>query len=168
MTIIHTNRITLRKLTLNDAAFILELLNDPAFIRFIGDRNVRTLEDAANYLKGPLESYERNGFGLWMVENKVGIPLGICGLIKRETLPHVDIGYAFLPEFRSQGLAFEAARATLDFARDTLKISRVLAIVTPDNERSIHLLAKLGLKFERMIVMPNDEIELELFAIAFN
>lgn len=168
MTITTTNRITLRKLTQNDAAFILELLNDPAFIRFIGDRNVRTLEDAANYLKGPLESYERNGFGLWMVENKVGIPLGICGLIKRETLPHVDIGYAFLPEFRSQGLAFEAARATLDFARDTLKISRVLAIVTPDNERSIRLLTKLGLKFERMIVMPNDEIELKLFAIAFN
>lgn len=168
MTITTTNRITLRKLTQNDAAFILELLNDPAFIRFIGDRNVRTLEDAANYLKGPLESYERNGFGLWLVENKAGIPLGICGLIKRDTLPHVDIGYAFLPEFRSQGLAFEAARATLDFARDTLKISRVLAIVTPDNERSIRLLTKLGLKFERMIVMPNDEIELKLFAIAFN
>jgi [ribosomal protein S5]-alanine N-acetyltransferase len=161
----HTPRLTLREFTLDDAGFILALLNDPAFIRFIGDRNVRSLEDARNYLKGPLESYQRYGFGLWMVEDKQGTPLGICGLIKRDSLPNVDIGYAFLPEFRSQGYAFEAARASIAFGRDTLKLNRILAIVSPENERSIRLLEKLGMKFERMISLPNDDTELKLFAV---
>lgn len=167
MDIIETERIKLRELSPDDAPFMLKLLNDRDFLRYIGDRKVRSLEDARNYIKGPIESYVRNGFGLWLVEDKAGTPLGICGLIKRDTLPGVDIGYAFLPEFRSQGYAIEAARATLDFARDTLKMDRILAIVTPDNERSIHLLSKLGLKFERMIVMPNDAVELKLFVIQF-
>src|SRR5512137_488968 len=102
MKILETERLTLRELCLDDAGFILALLNDPAFIRFIGDRNVRSLEAARGYLKGPMDSYGRNGFGLWLVEDKAGTPLGICGLIKRDALPHVDIGYAFLPQFRSQ------------------------------------------------------------------
>lgn len=165
MNIIETKRTNLRELTPDDAAFILELLNDPAFIRFIGDRNVRSLEDARNYMKGPRESYARNGFGLWLVEDKAGTSLGICGLIKRDALPHVDIGYAFLPDFRSQGFAYEAALASLAFARDTLKLDRILAIVSPDNERSIHLLEKLGMKFERMFTLPNETEELKLLAI---
>lgn len=160
---IETPRLTLRELTLDDADFILRLLNDPAFIRFIGDRNVRTLEDAQKYLKGPMDSYQRNGFGLWMVEDKEGASLGMCGLIKRDALPHVDIGYAFLPEFRAQGYAFEAASAAMNHARE-IKLPRLLAIVSPGNERSIRLLEKLGLRFERMITLPNDSEELKLFA----
>ena len=165
MIILQTQRLTLRELTLDDVDFILALLNDPDFIRFIGDRNVRSVEDARKYLKGPIESYERNGFGLWMVENKAGTPLGMCGLIKRDSLPDVDIGYAFLPEFRSQGYAFEAANASIAFGRDTLKLSRILAIVSKENDRSIRLLEKLGMKFERMFTMPNENEELKLFAV---
>lgn len=166
MVILQTQRLTLRKFTFDDADFILALLNDASFIRFIGDRNVRTVEDARKYLKGPLDSYERNGFGLWGVEDKASrTPLGMCGLIKRDFLPDVDIGYAFLPEFRAQGYAFEAASASIAFARDTLKLSRILAIVSPENERSIRLLEKLGMKFERMFTMPNEYEELKLFAV---
>ena len=166
MVILQTQRLTLRELTFDDADFILVLLNDPDFIHFIGDRNVRSVEDARKYLKGPLDSYERNGFGLWMAEDKANqTPLGMCGLIKRDSLPDVDIGYAFLPGFRSQGYAFEAASASIAFARDTLKLGRLLAIVSPENERSIRLLEKLGMKFERMFTMPNETEELKLFAV---
>ena len=169
MPIISTTRLTIRELTHDDSAFILELLNDAAFIRFIGDRNIRSLEDARRYINGPMESYQRHGFGLYLVEVKeTGTPIGICGLIKRDALPHVDIGYAFLPEFRSQGYAVEAAQATLEYAKDTLKLPRLLAIVSPDNDPSIRLLTKLGFAFERMIVLPNDPTELKLFAISFS
>jgi RimJ/RimL family protein N-acetyltransferase len=163
---LHTERLTLREFNLDDAGFILELLNDPDFIRFIGDRNVRSLDDARKYLNGPFESYQRNGFGLWLVEDSANqTPLGMCGLIRRDILPDVDIGYAFLPQFRAQGFAYEAARAALDFGRDTLKLKRVLAVVSPENDRSIHLLTRLGLKFERMFTWPQDGAELKLFAI---
>lgn len=166
MVIFQTQRLTLREFTFDDTEFILQLLNDPSFIRFIGDRNVRSVEDARKYLKGPMNSYEHYGFGLWMVEDKASrIPLGMCGLIKRDTLPDVDIGYAFLPEFRSQGYAFEAASAAMGYAKETFKLPRILAIVSPQNERSIRLLEKLGMKFEHMITMPNENEKLKLFAI---
>lgn len=164
MTVFQTQRLTLREFTFDDTEFILKLLNDPSFIRFIGDRNVRSVEDARKYLKGPMVSYERNSFGLWAVEDKASRTLlGMCGLIKRDTLPDVDIGYAFLPEFHSQGYAFEAANASMGYAKETLKLPRILAIVSPQNERSIRLLEKLGMKFERMFTMPNEDEELKLF-----
>ncbi|MFN8487098.1 MAG: GNAT family N-acetyltransferase [Caldilineaceae bacterium] len=166
MQILVTERLVLRELTLSDADFIHKLLNEPSFIRFIGDRNIRSLDDAENYLlKGPLASYQRHGFGLYLVEEKSnGASLGICGLIKRDTLPDVDIGYAFLPEFWLRGYAFEAAAAVMNYGKAVLKLNRIVAIVTPDNARSIRVLNKLGLSFERTIIWPEDGAELQLYA----
>jgi RimJ/RimL family protein N-acetyltransferase len=135
-----------------DAAFILELLNDPSFIANIGDRGVRSLDDARAYIRdGPVASYERFGFGLWLVELTDGTRIGMCGLLKRDTLEDVDIGFAYLPAYQSQGYGFEAARAVLDYARDVLGISRVVAIVSEGNDASARLLEKLGMTFELMV-----------------
>ena len=166
MNVIETERLNLRQMNANDAAFILELLNDESFLRNIGDRGVRTAEEAEQYiLRGPVESYARHGFGFWLVELKQGgTPAGICGLVRRGTLPDPDIGYAFLPRFHSQGYASEAAAAVMLYARDTLGLKRVLAITNPDNAGSIKVLEKIGLKFERLIRLPGDAQEIMLFA----
>lgn len=152
MIFLQTERLILRELVLADAAFILELLNDPAWLRFIGDRGVRTHADAEAYLvKSPLEMYARHGFGLWRVERKVdGRVMGTCGLIKRETLADVDLGYAFLPAYVGHGYAFEAAQACVEEA-ERRGLPRLVAIVSPDNVRSIALLAKLGFSFEQAL-----------------
>ena len=151
MSVLQTERLNLRELTLDDAPFILTLLNDPAFLRFIGDKNVRTLADARQYMiNGPMASYVRNGFGLYLVELKDSqTPAGICGLLKREDLPDPDIGFAFLPDFWSKGFAFESASAVMNDARKRLRLKRLLAIVQPDNAASIKLLERLGMNFER-------------------
>ena len=148
-----------------DAEFILELLNDPSFIRYIGDKGVRDLDAARRYIvEGPVKSYEAHGFGLCLVELKMnGAPIGICGVLKRETLPDPDIGFAFLPAYWNQGYAFESAAAVIDHARETLKLARVLAITSPDNEASAKLLGKIGLRFERMIKLSEDAEEIKLF-----
>ena len=166
MKVLETDRLVLRRLTTEDAPFILELLNDAAFIRYIGDKGVRTLDDARNYIvNGPMASYEQFGFGLYAAELKqTRVPIGICGILKRDTLPDPDIGFAFLSEYRNHGYAFEAAVATMKFARETLGLEQVLAITTPDNVASERLLNKLGLKFERMIRLANDAPEIKLFA----
>ena len=165
--IIETGRLSLRELTLEDAAFILELLNEPAFVRFIGDRGVRSIEDAQGYIeKGPMASYARSGFGLWKVERKdTREAIGICGLVKREVLPDVDIGYAFLERFWAQGYAFEAALAVRDHARQTLGIRRLLGVTDQDNQASIRVLEKLGLHYERLVRLADNGPELKLFAI---
>lgn len=165
MNILETDRLRLRHLSPDDAGFILELVNEPAWLRFIGDRGIRTLDDAQNYIRnGPMESYSRFGFGLYLVGLKAdGSPLGICGLIKRETLPDVDLGFAFLPNFWGQGYATEAASAALVFAQNTLGLKRIVAITHPDNDRSVRVLEKLGLRFERMIQLSADGPELKLF-----
>ncbi|QSX35827.1 GNAT family N-acetyltransferase [Shewanella sedimentimangrovi] len=159
-----TERLRLRELTAADAAFMLELLNTQGFITNIGDRGVRTLEQARQYLMdGPIASYAQNGFGLWLMERSLdGMPLGLCGLIRRDTLPHVDIGYALLPAFEGQGYAFEAARATMAFAVER-GIDPVVAIVNPDNQASIQLLLKLGLKYQRLVTLPNIPHEVALY-----
>jgi len=164
--VFETDRLILRRLSGEDAAFILKLVNDPLWLRFIGDRGVRTLEDARAYiLKGPVAMYERVGFGLYLVEHKRdGVPLGICGLIKRDGLDDVDLGFAFLPEFRAQGYAYESAAAVLAYGRNVLGLKRIVAITSPDNERSVHLLEKLGFTFEKMIQLPNDSEAVKLFA----
>ena len=165
--VLETERLNLRRLNAGDAAFILELLNDPSFLRYIGDRGVRTREDAVRYiLEGPVDSYARHGFGLWLVELKdsAATPAGICGLVKRDTLPDADIGYAFLPRFRSRGYAYESAAAVMRYASGALGLRRVLAITNPDNVGSIKVLEKIGLKFERLVRLAKDAPEIMLFA----
>ncbi|HKW51624.1 MAG TPA: GNAT family N-acetyltransferase [Candidatus Eisenbacteria bacterium] len=169
MKVLETQRLIVRRFSLEDAAFALELVNDPAWLQFIGDRNVRTLEDARGYLrKGALDMYERVGFGMYVVTLKrSGEPIGTCGLIKRESLDDVDIGFAFLPQFRGHGYALESATAVLDHGRRSLGMKRIVAIVSPGNSRSIAILEKIGLTFERMLKLPGDEEEISLYAIEF-
>lgn len=162
----ETDRLALRKLSTADAAFMLDLLNQPAFLRFIGDRGVRTIADAEKYIEqGPIDSYARLGFGLYLVERKAdSVPIGICGLLKRATLKDVDIGFALLPQYWSQGYACEAAAAVMAYGKDVLGLSRIVAIVTPNNERSIRVLEKIGLRFERTLTSPEDGVDLKLYA----
>ncbi|HNO94125.1 MAG TPA: GNAT family N-acetyltransferase [Anaerolineales bacterium] len=167
MEAIHSERLTLRPLGLDDAGFIFELVNEPSFIQNIGDRGVRTLADAEKYIEnGPLASYAKNGFGLLAVTLKeTGEPIGMCGLIKRDTLEDVDIGYAFLPKFWLKGYAVEAARTVMGTAK-ALGLKRVVAIVDPANTGSIRVLERLGMSFEKMIRLSADDIELKLFSVA--
>jgi len=167
MFVLDTERLTLRHATPDDAAFILRLLNEPSFLRFIGDRGVRTLDDALGYIANRLvDSYERHGFGLWIVERKQEPgPIGICGLVKRDTLPDPDIGFAFLPEFWSAGYAYESALGVKRHALDVLRLPRLLAVTNADNASSIRLVEKLGLEFSRMIALSKGEPELRLFAL---
>lgn len=166
MTILETERLNLRHFSVEDVPFILELLNEPSFIQNIADRGVRTLEDARNYLRnGPLASYDRYGFGLFAVVLKTtGVPIGMCGLIKRDNLPDVDIGFAFLPRYWGKGYAYEAAAAVLTYGREVHQLTRIVAIVLPSNTGSINVLQKLGLTFEQMITWPEDGSQLKLFA----
>lgn len=166
MQILETERLILRQFTLDDAPFILELLNTPTWLQFIGDRNVHSIEDAEKYLlNGSMKSYAENGFGFYaVIEKGSGKNIGMCGLIKRDTLPDIDIGFAFLPNLISKGFGFEIASATLDYALNVLKIKRVIAIVNPDNEKSIGLIKKIGMQFEEMIKFGDDGKELMLFA----
>ena len=163
--VLETGRLVLRRLSTDDAPFLLELLNEPSFLRHIGDKGVRTEADARRYVEtGPLASYERFGFGLWRVERKDGgEPIGMCGLLKREALPDVDVGFAFLPRYWRSGYALEAASAVLASARDAFGLSRVVAITAPDNVASIRLLERLGFRFERMARVPEDGPEVKLF-----
>jgi RimJ/RimL family protein N-acetyltransferase len=166
--VLETERLRLRELAAADGPFILELLNDPDFIRYVADRRVRTEEQARAYIaNGPAASYAANGFGLWRVALKTGdTPIGVCGLIRREGLDDVDVGFAFLPPYRAKGYAYEAARAALAHGREALGLKRIVAIVSPDNERSIRLLEKLGMRFERMVTLPGDDEEIRLYALA--
>ena len=165
MTVIETKRLLLRRLAADDAEFILELLNQPSFLRYIGDKEVRSIADAVRYIQtGPVASYERFGFGLYLVELKEsGGPIGICGLLKRDSLPDVDVGFAFLPTFWSQGYAFESAAAVMNYGREVLGIRRIVAITSLDNDASIRLLEKIGLRFERLIKLSEDQPEVRLF-----
>ena len=158
--VLQTERLILRRLSTDDAPFVFELVNDPDWLRFIGDRGVRTLDDAREYIrKGPLDSYSRLGYGLYAVERKEGgSPIGICGLVRRDFLEDVDIGFALLPAFRGKGFAREAARAVMSHARD-LGLDRILAITSADNEASGRLLEEIGLHFDRMIQIPGDAAE---------
>lgn len=151
MQTLETERLILRPFTTGAAPFILTLLNEPSFLRFIGDKKVRTLEDAQQYLlNGPIASYNKYGFGLLLVELKDSqTPIGMCGLLKREELPDPDIGFAFLPEYWNKGFGFEAATAVMNDARERLKLTTILAIVSPDNDASIKLLERLGMTYER-------------------
>ncbi|MDB6085318.1 MAG: Ribosomal-protein-alanine acetyltransferase [Gammaproteobacteria bacterium] len=167
MTVIECERLRLRELGLHDAPFILTLLNEPSFVRFIGDKGVRTLADAREYIsKGPMDSYRRFGFGLYLaVLREGGVSIGICGLVKRETLADVDVGFAFLPEHRSKGYAVESATAVLAYGRETLGLKRIVAITARDNDGSIAVLEKIGLRLEGTITLVEGGPELALFGL---
>jgi len=169
LTVLETERLLLCQFSIEDADFILELLNDPSFIRNIGDRGVRTVDGANSYiLNGPLASYAKNGFGLYLVKLKVtNESIGMCGLIKRNTLEDVDIGYAFLPKFWSKGYAVESALAVKEYAKNVIRLKRIVAITDPVNVGSIHVLEKIGFQFERMVRLSEDDIDLKLFAVDF-
>jgi RimJ/RimL family protein N-acetyltransferase len=160
-----TARLRLRELAAADAPFILTLLNEPSFIQNIGDRGVRTLEDARAYIEnGPIRSYVRFGFGLYLVELiDSGVPIGICGILQRDVLPDPDLGFAFLPAYWKQGYAQESAAAVRRYARAELGLGRLLAITNPANHSSIRLLEKLGFRFDRMTRTAPDAAELKLF-----
>ncbi len=166
MKVTETDRLVLRWLEPDDAPFILELVNQPSWLRFIGDRGVRTLDDARAYIaNGPLDMCRRLGFGLFAVELKAsGGAIGLCGLLKRDVLPDVDLGFAFLPAHWGQGYANESANAVVAFAESTLGLERIVAITSPDNQASIRLLRKLGFGLERMVRLSDEGSDLELYA----
>ena len=160
--ILETERLVLRELNTNDAVFILKLLNTPTWLKFIGDKKVHTIEDAKNYLvKGPIDSYKKNGFGLWLIIlKKDNTPIGMCGLINRESLDDIDIGFALLPEHEKLGYGFEVASATMNYARNVLGINKIVAITDPRNIASIKLLNKIGLQFEKTIKVAEHDTTL--------
>ena len=164
---IETARLRLRELTLADAELMLAIWNDPAFIRFVGDRGIRTLEDAqAAMTTGALKLYEDYGYGPYgVVLRGQGTPIGICGLFRREELDEPDIGFATLPAYCGNGYAYEASKAVLEYARDKLGIPRLTAIVSPENEASVGLIRKLGLRFERMHRMADDDEDVAIYGI---
>jgi ribosomal-protein-alanine N-acetyltransferase len=162
---IETGRLALRRLEFSDAPFIVALLNQPSFLANIGDRGVRDENDAHRYLReGPMAMYEKYGFGLWHVSRKSDhAAIGTCGLLKRDNLPDVDIGYAFLPEYWGAGYAFEAAEATVNHGAGKFGLTRLIAVTSPDNSGSIRVLEKLGMRYERMFAMRPDEPEVRLY-----
>ncbi len=164
-----TARLRLREMNDADAAFLLEVLNEPAFLRYIGDRRVRTVEAATGYLRERItSSYRESGFGMWLVESVEGGELiGICGLIKRESLDDVDLGFSFLARFWSRGYAREAAMAVIAYAWNVVELSRLVAITSPENAASMRLLAKLGFTLEKRICLEPGAPESMLFALAW-
>ena len=166
MPVIETPRLSLREISTGDDGFILALMNEPAYLQYIGDRGVRTPENARTYILNKLTpSYVKFGYGLYLVELKEGrLPIGICGFVKRDALEHTDIGFAFLQEHWSQGFAYEAARAVLDYGFGALGLKTVLGITTPANQASIRLFGKLGLHYQKMVRVPPNNHESMLFS----
>jgi [ribosomal protein S5]-alanine N-acetyltransferase len=166
VTVIATARLRLRRLVLDDASFVHTLVNQASWLAYIGDKQVHTLDDARAYItNGPMAMYARHGFGLYAVERALdGAAIGLCGLLKREHLADADIGFALLDRYAGQGYAFEAAVAVVEHAHRDLGLDRLVAIVAPANTRSIQLLEKLGLAFERLIDVPGQTAPLRLHA----
>ena len=165
--ILETDRLGLRHVTVDDAAFMLALLNDPGFLENIGDKEVRTLDAAREHISnGPIKSYQENGYGMYLVVRKEdGAEMGLAGLVNREGLDGVDLGYAFLPDYTGKGYALEAAESVVEDARGRLQLDELLAIVTLENGPSNRLLEKLGFQFDRMITLPRDDLEIRLLIL---
>jgi RimJ/RimL family protein N-acetyltransferase len=163
--ILETPRLLLNEFTEDDASFIVELLNSPDWLQYIGDRNVRTTEDARRFINEKyIDSYKKNGFGLYAVVLKENnITIGMCGLIKRDSLEDIDIGFAFLPEYISKGYGFESAVEVLKYGKEILNLKRIVAITIKSNNKSVNLLKKIGMKFEKSFFMEGDSEELLLF-----
>ncbi|MGH8109321.1 MAG: GNAT family N-acetyltransferase [Arenimonas sp.] len=169
MLVMQTERLNLRWLKDEDADFILDLLNQPSWLKFIGDRGVRNLDDARAYIhNGPLTMIEQHGFGLYMVERKSdAAAIGMCGLLKRDTLDDVDIGFALHPDYWGKGYAMEAAQACMDYAKDQIGLDRLVAICLPENQSSIKLLRALGMQFENDLYLGDSDELLQLYAKNF-
>lgn len=164
--IAKTTRLTLRELQLTDAAFALRLYNDPSFLAFIGDKGVRTVEDAEkNLQQGAIASYAQHGYGMWLVENQQGQSIGMCGLIKRDFLTETDLGYAYLPEFFGLGYAYEAALSVLAYAAEHTVLKTVVAIVSPANLASVSLLKKLGFVQDGQVLVPDKKEMVDFYRI---
>ncbi len=164
--IIETHRLVLREATVDDAKFMHQILNDPDFIQFVGDRGIKTLDDARTDLENRvIKSYREHGFGFYITCLRGSmIPIGLCGLAKRDFLDDVDVGFAFLPEYRKAGYAYESAAAVIEYAKSRLGLNRIVAMVSPDNGRSIALLEKLGLSYDRPFRHPDDEKDIALYS----
>lgn len=162
MNIVETERLVLREVSAEDADFVLDLLNQPSFKKFIGDRGVRTLEQAREYIENRFtNSYRDNGFGLYLVKLKADeTPIGVCGFVKRDTLPDPDIGFSLLPQYEKNGYGYESAAAVMQYGRETLRFPRVLAITTIDNDSSGKLLEKVGFSFDREIEIGGEVLKL--------
>lgn len=159
MQIAETSRMILRELTREDAAFVLEIVNSPGWMRYIGDRGVKDLEGANRYIDRNINNYQVQGFGLYaLVLKETKEVAGICGLLKRDYLPAADIGYALLPQFERRGLAVEAGKAVVEFAKNKLQMDTLFAIVTPQNQRSIGLLEKLAFVFDKEIAEGGEQL----------
>lgn len=169
MVITITERLLVRELSVADAAFILELVNSSSWLKYIGDRGVKNLDDAKSYLKnGPLKSYDNNGFGLyWVGLRDSNTPIGLCGLIKRVDFDYPDIGFAFLPEYEGKGFGFESASAILDYCKTEFHLKRILGITLEANTASVRLLEKLGLTFEKKFIYDSTKEELLLYALNY-
>lgn len=167
MKILETDRLILRHQTAEDAAFMLELWNDPSWIQNIGDRGVRTVEDArTNILNGAVEMYAKWGYGFYLTVLKDGgIPLGICGFAKRDFLEDPDVGFAFLPRYWGEGYAYEAASAVMEYGKSVLGFTRIVAFTSEDNVASGKLLEKLGMQFEELIPYPGGEEMVRLYSV---
>ncbi len=167
MLLLETDRLRIEQLSEKDAGFTLTLLNDAAFIEHIGDRRVRNLEQARQYLvDGPLKSYQEYGFGMYALRLKsTGEPIGMCGLVKRPSLGEVDIGYALLPQFRGSGYALEAARRVLHWGLSDLGLPRLIAIVSPDNFASRSLLEQLGMCHQGVVRLAGDDHSICLYGL---
>ena len=169
MTVIQTERLLLSRLSYADCEFIVELVNEPSFKRYIGDKKVRSHEDARKYLRnGPIGSYARHGFGMFLVRDKSdNTPMGMCGLVKREEFDVPDVGFAFLQRFRANGYALESAIAVLEYGKNILQLPRIIAMVDPDNEASIRLVEKLGMTFASMVRMPGESQDINMYTTVF-
>ncbi len=167
--VLKTERLELRWLTLDDTPMMFAVWNDPAFVRYVGDRGIRSLEQARAAVEaGPLSLYTEYGYGPFLVRRRAdGVDMGICGLFRRDGLEEPDIGFAILPDFCGMGYGFEASATVLEHARDALGLSCVTAIVSPHNEASIGLLEKLGMRYIRPIRMPGDDHDVRLYRIEF-
>lgn len=163
--ILDTARLSLRPFTEKDTSFIIQLVNSPGWLTFIGDKNIRNESQALDYLRqGPLKSYTTYGFGLWLVELKPdATPIGMSGLVQREYLTTPDLGFAFLPSFTGKGYAREIAYAILDYAKTRLGLETIQATTLPDNERSISLLQKIGMSFSETLQSPTNSTLLHLY-----
>jgi RimJ/RimL family protein N-acetyltransferase len=162
-TIVETERLIVRELDAdNDAAFVHELLNTPKFIKYIGDRAVRSLDEARQFIDGRYRlSYREHGYGLYTVLlRSEQVPVGICGFVRRDSLPGPDLGFAFLPKYERLGYGFESASAMMQHGRDVLGFTAVYAITTTDNDASAHLLSKLGFRFDKLFTSGAETLRL--------